>query len=262
MAPACPELSALTSRLRAAGCVRAEDEAALLLAQRWEARELERRVRRREAGEPLEWILGWAEFAGLRLAIDPGVFVPRQRTVALARAAVARLAAAAPPRVLIDVCTGCGAIACVAARDCPGATVVAADIDPVAVACAARNAGPYGVEVVRSDLLGDAPARLRGQVAVLVANVPYVPDAELGRLPVDARQWEPRHALAGGSDGLSVLRRLAAQAGSWLRPGGALLCEVSRDQAALVADENHAVDVEVVADEGTAVVTIRGSTAG
>jgi release factor glutamine methyltransferase len=257
VAPARSELLALTSRLRGASCVRAEDEAALLLAQRWEARELEQRVRRREAGEPLEWILGWAQFGDLRLAIDPGVFVPRQRTVALARAAVARLTAAAPPRVLIDVGTGCGVIACVAARDCPGATVVAADIDPAAVACAARNGGPHGVEVVRSDLLDGVPARLRGRVDALVANVPYVPDAELGRLPVDAREWEPRQALAGGPDGLSVLRRLAAQAGPWLRPGGALLCELSPGQAARVADELHAVDVELVDDEETAIVTLR-----
>lgn len=252
-----PGLLALASRLRAAGCVRAEDEAALLLAGHWEAAELERRVRRREAGEPLEWILGWAEFGDLRLAIDPGVFVPRQRTVALADAATARLAAATPPRVLIDVATGCGAIACVAARDCPDATVVAADIDPTAVACAARNGAPYGVEVVRSDLLDSVPARLLGRVTVLVANVPYVPDAELGRLPVDAREWEPRSALAGGPDGLAVLRRLAAQAGPWLRPGGVLLCELSPDQATRVADELHAVDVELVDDDDTAIVTVR-----
>jgi release factor glutamine methyltransferase len=229
----------------------------MLLAERWEAGELEQRVRRREAGEPLEWILGWAEFGDLRLAIDPGVFVPRQRTVELARAAVARLAAAGPPRVLIDVGTGCGAIACVAAHDCPGATVVASDIDPTAVACAARNGGPYGIEVVRSDLLDAVPARLRGLVDVLVANVPYVPDAELGRLPLDAREWEPRSALAGGPDGLSVLRRLAAQAGPWLRPGGALMCELSPDQADRVADELHAVDVELVDDDETAIVAVR-----
>jgi release factor glutamine methyltransferase len=257
-----PSVSALVARLRAAGCVRAEDEAALLLAERWEAGELERRVRRREAGEPLEWILGWAEFGDVRLAIDPGVFVPRHRTVALAGAAVARLAAAAPPGVLIDVCTGCGAIACVAARDCPGAIVVAADIDPAAVACAARNGRPYGVEVVRSDLLDDVPAGLRGLVDVLVANVPYVPDAELDRLPVDAREWEPRQALAGGPDGLSVLRRLVAQAGPWLRPGGVLLCELSPDQADQMAGELHAVDAELVDDGETAVLTVRLPEAG
>lgn len=250
------ELPAVTARLRAAGCVRAEDEAALLLAERWEAGELEQRVRRREAGEPLEWILGWAEFGDLRLTIEPGVFVPRQRTVELARAAVARLAAAAPPRVLIDVATGCGAIACAAARDCPDATVVAADIDPTAVACAARNGAQYGVEVVRGDLLEAVPARLRGHADVLVANVPYVPDAELSRLPLDAREWEPRQALAGGPDGLSVLRRLAAQAAPWLCPGGALLCELSPDQAAGLASERHGVDIELVDDDDTAIVTL------
>lgn len=248
---------ALTRRLRAAGCVWAGDEAALLLAERWEGPELEQRVRRREAGEPLQWILGWAEFGDLRVDISPGVFVPRQRTVALADAAVARLAAAAAPRVLVDVGTGCGAIACVAARACPDALVVATDIDPAAVACAARNGARYGVEVVHGDLLDGVPPRLGGRVDVIVANVPYVPEGELGQLPPDARDWEPLHALAGGRDGLALLRRLAARAGPWLRPGGALLCELSPRQAATVAHESPAAEVELVDDGDTAVVTMR-----
>lgn len=249
----------LAARLRAAGCVWAEDEAALLLGADWGADELERRVRRREAGEPLEWVLGWAEFDGLRLAVDPGVFVPRQRTVELAQAAVARLAAAPPPRVLLDVCTGCGAIACVAARDCPDALVVAADIDPVAVACAARNGRPRGIEGVRSDLLGDLPERLRGAADVIVANLPYVPEREVARLPADAREWEPVRALSGGPDGLAVLRRLAGQAAGWLRPGGALLCELAPWQATVAAGELRALDYEVVIslvdEDETAVLT-------
>lgn len=252
------DTAALTARLRAAGCVRAEDEAALLLGEGFASAELERRVRRREAGEPLEWVLGWAEFDGLRLAVDRGVFVPRQRTVELARAAVARLAAAPPPRVLLDICTGCGAIACVAARDCPDAEVVAADLDPAAVACAARNARSRGIEVLRSDLLDGLPARLQGSADVVVANVPYVPERELARLPVDARDWEPVLALSGGQDGLAVLRRLAAQAATWLRPGGTLLCELAPVQAARTTSElralGYGVGVTLVDDGDTAVL--------
>jgi len=246
----------LAARLRRAGCVWAEDEAALLLAEGWTPAERDRRVRRREAGEPLEWVLGWADFGGLRLAVDPGVFVPRQRTVALARAAAARLAATAPPRVLVDVATGCGAIACLVAESCPDAEVLATDVDSVAVACATRNGLPLGVEVVRGDLLDAVPARLRGRVAVLVANVPYVPAAELDRLPVDAREWEPRRALDGGPDGLAVLRRLAAQAPAWLRTGGALLCELSPAQATSLADELPGTAVDLVDGGDTAIVSL------
>jgi release factor glutamine methyltransferase len=247
----------LVGRLRAAGSVRAEDEVALLLGEGWEPRELERRVRRRERGEPLEWVLGWAEFGGLRLQVDPGVFVPRQRTVELALEAADRLDAAPGPGVLVDACTGCGAIACLVARECPGATVVAADVDPAAVACAARNGKAFGVEVVESDLLDAVPAGLRGRVDVLVANVPYVPDPELDHMPQDAREWEPRRALAGGPDGLAVLRRLADQAlDGWLRPGGVVLCELSPDQAERLATERPGVTVELVDEGDTALVAI------
>lgn len=225
----------LAVRLRAAGCVRAEDEASLLLAERWDAGELERRVRRRELGEPLEWLLGWAEFGGLLLNIEPGVFIPRQRTVTLAEKAAALVASAPPPRVVLDACTGCGAIACFVARHCRGALVLGGDVDPAAVRCARRNGRRHGVHIVDSDLLAGFPGRLRGRVRVVVANVPYVPDGELERMPTEAREWEPRSALAGGVDGLAVLRELAAQADRWLAPGGALLTEIAPSQATQAA---------------------------
>ncbi len=248
----------IADRLRVAGCVRADDEAALLLGERWDTAELEGRVARRERGEPLEWVLGWAEFDGLRLALAPGVFVPRQRTVPLARLAASLLAASPDPQVLLDTCTGCGAIACVVARRCPDALVLAGDLDFAAVRCAARNGRRYGVSVMRSDLLSGFPVGLRGSVRVIVGNVPYVPAGELAKMPVDAREWEPALALSGGLDGLGVLRELAVQAGEWLGQGGSLLTETALNQSADAARDlealGYAVDVQQGPDDDGSVV--------
>jgi release factor glutamine methyltransferase len=110
------------------------------------------------------------------------------------------------------------------------AEVHAADIDPAAVRCARRNLpGPWG-HVYQGDLYEPLPAALRGRVAVLVANVPYVPTEEIGFLPPEARVHEPWVALDGGADGLDVLRRVAAGAAEWLAPGGYLLIETSERQ--------------------------------
>ncbi|MFC8042485.1 putative protein N(5)-glutamine methyltransferase [Nocardia sp. NPDC057353] len=220
----------VTARLRAAGCVFAEEEARLLVAA---GGELETLVARRERGEPLEQILGWAEFRGLRVAVAPGVFVPRARTAELVDAAIPLLrAAAAAPPVLVDLCCGTGALGLACAREVE-VTLVAADIDPAAVACARRNLGPAGVgaAVYEGDLFDALPAALRGTVAVLLANVPYVPSDAVATLPAEARDHEPRRALDGGADGLAVLRRVAAGAPEWLAPGGHLLMETAATQA-------------------------------
>lgn len=254
------EAERIADRLRVAGCVRADDEAALLLGEPWDTAELGRRVARRERGEPLEWVLGWADFDGLRLALAPGVFVPRQRTVPLARLAASLLAASPDPQVLLDTCTGCGAIACVAARRCPDALVLAGDLDSAAVRCAAQNGRRYGVSVVRSDLLSGFPVGLRGSVRVIVGNVPYVPTGELAKMPVDAREWEPELALSGGLDGLGVLRELAVQAGEWLGQGGRLLTETALNQSADAGRDlealGYAVDMQQgPEDDGSVVLT-------
>jgi release factor glutamine methyltransferase len=138
--------------------------------------------------------------------------------------------------------------------------VVAGDVDPVAVSCAKQNGQPYGVSVVTSDLLAGFPRELRGSVQVVVANVPYVPDDELASMPVEARNWEPQRALAGGSDGLQVFRRLAAQAAGWLAPGGSLLTEMSPRQIAAAAEYldrlgYRAEAVVAPGDEGTVLLT-------
>jgi release factor glutamine methyltransferase len=220
---------AVAARLRGAGCVYAEDEADLLISAARSEAELATLVDRRAAGEPLEYVLGWAEFCGLRIAVDPTVFVPRRRTEFLADQAVTL---ARPGTVVVDLCCGSGALAAALAAAVPGAAVHATDIDPAAVRCARRNLAAAGGQVYQGDLFGPLPAGLRGRVDVLLANVPYVPTGEVALLPPEARDHEARVALDGGADGLEVLRRVVAEAPGWLAPGGRLLSEVSERQVA------------------------------
>ena len=190
--------------------------------------ELDAMVSRRAAGEPLEQVIGWAEFCGLRITVAPGVFVPRRRTEFLVRQAVAL---ARPGAVIVDLCCGAGAIGAALAAAVERAEVYAADVDPAAVRCARQNL-PAG-RVYQGDLYEPLPAGLRGRVQVLAANVPYVPTGEIRYLPPEARVHEPSVALDGGQDGLDVLRRVAAGALAWLAPGGHLLSETSERQAPL-----------------------------
>jgi len=231
---------ALVSRLRAAGCVWAEDEAALLTAAAASAAELDRLASRRAAGEPLEAVLGWADFCGLRVAVDPGVFVPRRRSEYLVAVALREISApvTADPLVITDLCCGTGALglAVAAALGPPGlAGLHAADLAPAAVACARRNIEPRGGRVYAGDLFAALPESLRGRVDVLICNAPYVPTAQIAFLPAEAREHEDPLALDGGADGLAVLRRAAAGAPGWLAPGGLLLTETSERQAAAMA---------------------------
>jgi release factor glutamine methyltransferase len=213
--------------LRAAGCVFAEDEARLLLSTSTDPARLTAMLDRRVAGLPLEHVLGWADFCGLRVAVDPGVFVPRRRTEFLVRTAAA---VGRPGAVVVDLCCGTGALGLALATLLGGAELVAADIEPAAVACARRNLAGRG-RVYRGDLFEPLPAALRGRVEVLLANVPYVPTGQVDLLPPEARLHEPLVALDGGPDGLDVLRRVAAAAPGWLAPGGHLLVETSERQA-------------------------------
>jgi release factor glutamine methyltransferase len=230
-------------RLRAAGCVFAEDEAALLIATARSPDELDTMVKQRAAGLPLEQVLGWAEFCGLRIAVDRGVFVPRRRTEFLVQQAVLLIRGdsippdppgtlAQPGAIVFDLCCGAGAIGAALAAALDQAEVHAVDIDPAAVRCARRNVPGH---VYEGDLYQPLPARLKGRVGILAANVPYVPTGEIGFLPPEARAHEPLAALDGGPDGLDVLRRVAAGALRWLAPGGHLLIETSERQASLAA---------------------------
>jgi release factor glutamine methyltransferase len=225
----------LVERLRAAGCVFAEEEAELLLAAAASnPAELVELVRRRLGGEPLEQVLGWAEFCGLRISVIPGVFVPRRRSELLVRQAVELTSQALPPDgpgpTVVDLCCGSGALAAAFAVAIRPARLIAVDVDPVAVECASRNLAPFGATVLPGDLFTPLPPDLRGKVDLLLANVPYVPTGEVGMLPAEARLYEPPVALDGGPDGLDVLRRVAGAAGGWLTLGGRLLTEVSAGQ--------------------------------
>jgi release factor glutamine methyltransferase len=221
----------VTRELAAAGCVSAAAEAAWLLEEASGAEELEAMVARRAAGEPLQYVIGWAPFGRLRLAVGPGVFVPRPETEGLADRAADFLRSRPEPRIAVDLCTGSGAIACFLAAEVPGARVLATELDPGALAWARGNAERFGVELLAGDLDEPLPPELAGRVDVLCANVPYVPSEAIATLPGDVRDHEPRLALDGGPDGLDVLRRLAGRAGRWLAPGGRLLCEIGEDQA-------------------------------
>jgi release factor glutamine methyltransferase len=245
--------SVIVTRLRAAGCVFAEDEARLLVSAARTPADLDAMVDQRVAGAPLEHVIGWADFCGLRIAVGPGVFVPRRRTEFLVRQAVdlARQAASpgqagspgsaasparpAPPpvqrQVVVDLCCGSGAVGAALAAALGQVELHATDVDPAAVACARRNVAAGGGQVYEGDLYEPLPATLRGRVDILAANVPYVPTEEIGLLPPEARVHEPRVALDGGTDGLDVLRRVSAAAPLWLAPGGRLLFETSQRQA-------------------------------
>jgi release factor glutamine methyltransferase len=223
---------AIVSRLRAAGCVFAEDEARLLVSAARTSADLAVLVDRRVAGIPLEHVLGWAEFCGMRIAVEPGVFVPRRRTEFLVRQAAAL---AGPRAVVVDLCCGSGAVGAALVAALGRIELHAVDIDPAAVRCARRNLGAGG-HVYEGDLYEPLPAALRGRVGVLVANAPYVPTDAVDLLPAEARIHEPRVALDGGADGLDVQRRVAAAALLWLAPDGHLLVETSERQAPLTVE--------------------------
>ncbi|MFF1902659.1 putative protein N(5)-glutamine methyltransferase [Kitasatospora sp. NPDC058218] len=220
--------SSVTSRLRAAGCVFAEDEARILLDAATTPAELAAMVRSRAQGHPLEHVVGWAEFGGLRISVDAGVFVPRRRSEFLVETALGLTPAHA---LVVDLCCGSGALAAaLAAAAAHPVEVYAADVDAAAVRCARRNLADAGGRVFEGDLFEPLPAALHGRVDVLLANVPYVPTADIALLPAEARVHEARPALDGGADGLDVLRRVAGEAPRWLAPGGALFFETSERQ--------------------------------
>jgi release factor glutamine methyltransferase len=257
-----------------AGCVFAEDEVAVLLASAHTALELEQMVQQRISGAPLEHIVGWAEFAGMRVPVDPGVFVPRRRTELLLRHALRLMRAGpveAPLRqaqdsafdklrayessraVVVELCCGSAALSLALASTLQNIELYASDIDPAAVRCASRNlarlAGPACVR--QGDLYESLPPSLSGRVDLLLANAPYVPTDSIPLMPREARRYEPRVALDGGSDGLDVQRRIAAGASRWLAPGGHLLVETSRSQAdeSVAILERHGLTTQVVTSD-------------
>jgi release factor glutamine methyltransferase len=195
---------------------------------------LARRARR----EPVAYLTGRKEFMGLTFAVNRAVLIPRPETELLVERALALLADREAP-VVVDVGTGCGAVAVSLAYYHCGAEIYATDISEAALAVARENAARHGVAHRVSFYCGDllAPvAFLAGRVDLVAANLPYVPSAELARLPPDVRNYEPRAALDGGPDGLALHRRLVPQATRTLRTGGVLLAEVGPGQGGVLAE--------------------------
>ncbi|KAA2265749.1 putative protein N(5)-glutamine methyltransferase [Solihabitans fulvus] len=253
----------IVARLRAAGCVFAEDEAQLLIDAATDPANLDTMVQRRVEGLPLEQILGWAEFRGLRIAVEPGVFVPRRRTELLATQAITLAGQTdARPPVVIDLCCGSGAVGAAIIAALHHVDLHAADIDPAAVRCARRNI-PTG-HVHEGDLYQPLPATLLGRVDVLAVNAPYVPTDEVDLMPPEARLHEPQIALDGGTDGLDIQRRVAADATRWLRHGGHLLIETSRRQAPTTVEifTSNGLNTQVVSSDELSATVVIGTRPG
>jgi release factor glutamine methyltransferase len=252
----------VTAQLRAAGCVFAEDEARVLLAHARTPDEAAELVARRMRGIPLEHVVGWAEFCGMRIAVTDGVFVPRRRTECLVAQAVrcAQSRAGERPVVVVDLCCGSGAVGAAIATGTQPVELHCSDIDARAVECARGNVGQLG-RVYHGDLFEALPKDLHGRVGVLVANVPYVPSEAIALMPPEARVHEPRIALDGGADGLDVVRRLVAGAGAWLAPGGVMLVESSDLQVtdAVALFVQHGLRVAVVRDPELDATVVIGS---
>lgn len=254
----------VVDQLRAAGCVYAEQEAALLEEAATDAADLARLVAARVAGRPLEQVLGWAQLDGLRVAVEPGVFVPRRRTTLLVRLAVE---AAPPGAVVVDLCCGTGAIGAAVLARRPDVELHAADVDPVAVRCARRNLPPPPdgrTRVHEGDLLDALPRDLLGRVDVLVTNAPYVPTEQVALMPPEARDHEHRVALDGGADGLDVQRRIAATMAPWLAPGATVLVETGASQAAATSAllEQAGLAATVLSDPEVGGCAVRGTRRG
>lgn len=195
-----------------------------------------RLIDRRSAGEPVAYLTGYKEFMGLDFKVGPHVLIPRPETELMVEYAQAVLSGWPGRRVAVDVGTGSGAIAISLARLVPGAEVYAIDISPKALEIARANAKKHGVNVVfhAGDLLTTIKEIiLPGSVAVIIANLPYIPSGDISNLAQDVRCYEPVLALDGGPDGLDLYRRLVPQASGFLASGGHLLMEIDPSQSDL-----------------------------
>lgn len=193
-------------------------------------------VRRRGAREPLQYLVGSANFCGLELAVSPAVLIPRPETEGLAERAWTYLQAQAATRsdlTALDFGTGTGCLAIALAVHCPAVRLWAVELAESALELARANAARHGVAGRIEFLAGDGFAVLPPAMRfdVVVANPPYIPSGDLDHLQPEVRDHEPRLALDGGPDGLRVIRRLATEARAWLRPQGRLFLEVGDGQA-------------------------------
>ena len=227
----------LVDRLRAAGCVFAEREAAVLRRAFPRPAALEKAVARRCSGEPLEYVVGVAQFAGVAVEVGPPAFIPRRRAEALIDVAEELVAAdAQTPRVAVDLGCGCGALAAAFRERHPRWRVLGCDRDAEALTWAARNGSRYGFEICSGHWFHALPSALRGGLDLVLAHLPYVPSGQLASLPRDFRAVEPDATVDGGVDGLQPWREVAAAALDWLQPDGALLVQVAASQVTPAID--------------------------
>jgi release factor glutamine methyltransferase len=213
-------------------------------------------IRRRRKGEPIAYIRGQKEFYGRTFQVDSRVLVPRPDTETLVDTALRRAQAKVGGRYL-DLCTGSGCVAISLARERPACQVFAVDLSSEALAVARENAIRLGAVSQVAWLCGDLFAALSNLTNVrfdlITANPPYIPRAEIDKLTVDIREFEPSMALLGGDDGLDVTRRIVAEGRAWLRPRGALAVEIDSAQSADVArlfEKEGFVEVTVEKDYG------------
>lgn len=197
-------------------------------------------VARRVANEPVAYLVGHKEFYGLDLAVDKRVLIPRPETELLVDAVLDHIESRADRAVtLVDVGTGSGAIALAVAANAPETTVYALDVCEHALGVARRNVEAHGqqdrVHLLRSDLLSELPE----PVDIIAANLPYITSADMDCLAAGIREYEPHLALAGGDDGLDMVRELLRQIPDRLHPGGVIFLEIGSDQGQAALDVVH-----------------------
>ncbi|HEV8674291.1 MAG TPA: peptide chain release factor N(5)-glutamine methyltransferase [Methylomirabilota bacterium] len=244
-----PVLREAAARLRSAGIATARQDAELLLARVLETTRLalhleptrqlpaealaglEALIARRASHEPLQYLLGAEDFGGVRLAVGPGVFIPRPETELLVERAVARCPEAG---LVLDLCAGSGAVACAVAARRTDVTVWAVELAAEAAGWARANVGRLGladhITVLEGDLFAPVAARAE-RWDLVVANPPYIARTALASLPAEVRDWEPALALDGGPDGLALIDRILDGGPAFVRPGGAVLLEIGHDHA-------------------------------
>jgi len=199
-------------------------------------------VKRRGLREPLQHILGTTSFCGLEIAVNRHVLIPRPETELLAERGWTFLNQLSTPNpqlsTALDFGTGSGCLAIALAHHCPAAQVQAIDVSPVALALARENAARHGlagrIEFREGDGFAAVPAGT--QFDLIISNPPYIPSAEIATLQPEVRDYDPGGALDGGPEGLDYYRRLAAEAGPFLKPGGRLMLEIGDGQAARVGE--------------------------
>ena len=198
---------------------------------------------RREAGEPVQYIVGWAPFFGRKFFVGQGVFIPRFETEKLIECFLSLFTRDLPtdqPVEILDVCCGCGVIGLTVAAEIPHIKVTLTDESETALMFCRRNAENMGVgdriEIIEWDALEYPPAEWRGKFGFILANPPYIPADEIGGLPKDVRNGEPREALTDKGDGLGFYRRWTKSLPGILMPGGRIFLEIDQNAAEKVSE--------------------------